>query len=509
VSLLALAAFLRLAPVGSTLPYISYVDEGHVLHPAIEILRTGEFDPRRFTYPPLTSYLIIVAAKAYGPVYRLTHHHSLRSDLPRAQDFQTELGENYDLITPPEIVLLGRVVVACLSIGIVVLAGALARRLAGPRVALLAALFVAVCPALVSRGSIAIIDTTAAFFAIATFYFCERLRMAALESVNGLWRFAALAGGAAGLAFGGKYTVGLVFVAIPITIAALPRPLIAKASLLLVSFGGLILGLYAGAPIAVLHPERIVKELSAQARFYQSIRSEHNYLGALLSSSEVGVILFLGGCAGLAWMIMRRPTRTTTLSWLAFAVMLLITVGWTSFQPFRNLLSLVPLLCIALAFLFVQMSRTAALIAVGFLCAAQLALATTKQLRVRLSQTDARIEAVDWLRQHAASDEKILGIRELAILPSEWQRLSPNAVVVSWFDAADLLQQQAFDYVVTGDFDLRYAKDPPAWAAYRDRWLAGVATFSQAARFGSVPTPIVPYLWRTNDERIVILKGQR
>jgi hypothetical protein len=381
--------------------------------------------------------------------------------------------------------------------------------LAGPRAALLAMLFAAVCPALVSRGSIAIIDTTAGFFALATFYFCERLRMAAVENVTGLWRFAALAGGAAGLAFGGKYTVGLVFMAVPITIAALPRPLIAKASLLVVSFGGLIVGLYAGAPVAVLHPERIVKELQGQARFYQSIRSEQGYLGALLSSSEVGIVLFLGGCAGLAWLMARRSTRMTALSWLAFAVALLITVGWTPFQPFRNLLSLVPLLCIALAFLFAQPGRTAALIAVGLLCAAQLAWTTTKQLRARLSQTDARIQAVDWLRQHAASDSKILGIRELAILPSEWHRLSPNAVVVSWFDAADILQQQHFDYVVTGDFDLRYAKDPPAWSAYRDRWLAGVATYPQAAHFGSVPTPVVPYLWRTNDERIVILKGQQ
>jgi hypothetical protein len=507
VVLLALAAFLRLAPVASCLPYISYVDEGHVLHPAIEILRTREFDPRRFTYPPLTSYLIIVAAKAYGPIYRLTHHHSLRSDLPRAQDFQTELGENYDLITPPEIVLLGRIVVACLSIGIVMLAGALARRLAGPRAGLLAMLFAAVCPALVSRGSIAIIDTTAAFFAIATFYFCERLRTAALEKISKLWRFAALAGGAAGLAFGGKYTVGLVFVAVPITIAALPRPLIAKAPLLVVSLGGLILGLYAGVPIAVLHPERIVHELHTQARFYQSIRSEQNYLGASLSSSEVGIILFLGGCAGLAWMIARRSTRMTGLSWLAFAVMLLITVGWTPFQPFRNLLSLVPLLCIALAFLFAQTRRTAALIVVGLLCTAQLVWATTKQLQARLSKTDTRIQAIDWLRQHAPSDGKILGIRELAILPSEWKHVSPNTIVVPWFEAADILQQQHFDYVVTGNFDLRYATDPPRWAVYRDRWLASITPYPNAAQFGSVPTPVVPYLWRTNDERIVILKG--
>ena len=504
--LLVLAALLRLAPVGSCLPYIAYVDEGHVLHPAIEILKTRDFDPRRFTYPPLTSYLIIVAAKAYAPFYRLGHEHSLRHDLPRTEDFHTELGENYDLIAPPEIVLLGRTVVACLSIGIVVLAGALARRLAGPRAGLLAVLFAAICPALVSRGSIAIIDTTAAFFALAALYSCERLRTAALENRIGLWRFAALAGVAAGFAFGGKYTVGLVFIAAPITIAALPRPLVVKASLLLVASAGLVLGLYAAAPIAVLHPERIVHELHGQARFYQSIRSEQGYLGALLSSSEVGIFLAIVGCAGIAWMVARGETRTTALSWLGFAIALVGVVGWTSFQPFRNLLSLVPLICVGAAFLFAQSKSRSVVITVVLLSAAQLAWSTTEYLRVRFRQTDSRVQAVDWLRQNAAPDAKILGIRELAILPSEWQRVSPSAVVVPWFEAADILQRQHFDYVVTGDFDLRYATDPPRWSAYRDRWSTIVAPWPAAAQFGHIPTPVAPYLWRTNDERIVIMK---
>ena len=110
---------LRLGPITSGLPYIDYVDEGHILHPAIGILKSKSFDSSVYTYPPLTSYLIVAAIKAYAPFYRIFHHHKLREDLPADQDFHTNLGDHYDLITPPEIIWLGRLVVACLSVGTV------------------------------------------------------------------------------------------------------------------------------------------------------------------------------------------------------------------------------------------------------------------------------------------------------------------------------------------------------------------------------------------------------
>jgi hypothetical protein len=72
----------------------------------------------------------------------------------------------------------------------------------------------------------------------------------------------------------------------------------------------------------------------------------------------------------------------------------------------------------------------------------------------------------------------------------------------------ELLQRQRFDYIVTGEFDLRYASDPNAWAAYRDRWQKRLAILLVQADFGQIATPVVPYLWRTNDERILILGGR-
>jgi hypothetical protein len=515
--LVALAALLRLGPIASGLPYIDYVDEGHVLHPAIGILKSISFDSSIYTYPPLTSYLTIAAIKAYSPFYRTFHHHKLWKDLPSDQDFHTELGENYDLITPPEIILLGRLAVACLSIGTIILAAAITRRLAGRRAAWLAMLFTSVCPALVSRGSIASIDTTAAFFAVATIYFCQRLILAASESKSPMCRDTALAGFVAGLAFGGKYTVGLVFIAVLITVAMLPVAKKTKALLVLVASAGLTGGIFCGVPAAVLHPEKIIGELRAQALFYQTIRSEQTYWHAALSLSEIGMPLFIAGLAGIGWMLSNRAARNVVLGWLGFAALLVGAVAWPSFQPFRNLVSLVPLLCIAAAFFFEQVwllieqrrPRHDRVIALGMLVLFTFppTWSSAVYLKARASHVDSRVQAINWLQQHASKDAAVLGIRELAILPAEWRRLSANAIVVPWFQAADLLQQQSFDYIVTGDFDLRHATDPARWSVYRERWLTQTSAMPVQAQFGSVVTPVVPYLWRTNDQHIVVLKG--
>jgi hypothetical protein len=93
------------------------------------------------------------------------------------------------------------------------------------------------------------------------------------------------------------------------------------------------------------------------------------------------------------------------------------------------------------------------------------------------------------------------------ILPTEWKRIASSSTVIPWFEAMELLQRQRFDYIVTGEFDLRYASDPNACVAYRGRWQKRLAILPVQADFGQIATPVVPSLWRTNDERILILGG--
>lgn len=516
--LLALAALLRLVPIASSLPYIDYVDEGHILHPAMGILKAKSFDSSIYTYPPLTSYLVVAAIKGYVPIYRMVHQRDLRDDLPSDQDLKTSLGDRYDLITPPEIIWLGRLVIACLSIGTVLLAGALAKLLGGPRAGLLALLFTALCPALVSRGSNLALDPTATFFVVGALYFCQRLRIAAAAAANrAMWLSAAFAGIAAGLAFGGKFTAGAVFVAVLVTIVTLPIPSKPRAILIGIAGAGLVIGIFCGVPAAVLHPEKIAGELRYITTFYQTIQSEHGYWRAAFSAAEIGVPLMIAGLAGLIWMLWNSSTRKAAVSWIAFALLLLFGFVSSSFKPFRNLLPLVPPLCIAAAlfcdWLGDYLKRRAHRPVVGSLAAVlvlvialSLAWSSARHLHWRRQRSDTRVRAIDWLQQHVAKDQTVLGLREMAILPAEWNRIAARATIVSWFEAADLLERQRFDYIVTGEFDLRYAPDPTAWSAYRDRWKAKISPRPLAADFGNVAAPVVPYLWRTNDERILILR---
>jgi hypothetical protein len=507
--LAVLAAFLRFCPIGSHLPYIDYVDEGHVLHPAIGILQAKRFDSSVYTYPPLTSYLTIAAIKAYSPIYWLIHDHKISRDFPDDRDFHTPLGDNYDLITPPEIIWLGRLVAACLSVGTVILSGAIARRLGGARVGLFAMLFTALCPALVSRGAIVSLDTTATFFVAVALYFCQRMRTSGAWSESSTWRWAAAAGLASGFAFGGKFTAGAAFVAVLVTIVFLPLPRKSQALLALIAGAGLFAGIFCSVPGAVLHPSGIAREISGISRFYQTIHSEAGYWRTAFSAGEVGVLLMIAGLAGIIWMLWYAPMRRTALSWIAFGVLLLCAIVSSSFQPFRNVLPLVPLLCLAAALLLDRVRLASALWIAPVLVALiglSLGWPSAAYLRARMSHIDARVSAIDWLQQHASKEEKILGIRELAILPAEWKRIAANLTVVSWSEAADLLEREQFDYVVTGEFDLRLAPEADRLSAYLARWKERTAALPVQASFGAVATPIVPYFWRTNDERILILR---
>jgi hypothetical protein len=124
-----------------------------------------------------------------------------------------------------------------------------------------------------------------------------------------------------------------------------------------------------------------------------------------------------------------------------------------------------------------------------------------------MTHSDSRVQAIDWLQQHATGKQTVLGIRELAILPAEWKRLAATATTVSLFAAGALPLRDQFEYVVTGEFDLRNAPDGAAVSASLERWKQKTASLVPAAEFGTGPAFVVPYIWHSNDERIVILRS--
>jgi hypothetical protein len=509
---LALAAALRFAPIASGLPYIDYVDEGYALHQAIDLLNQRTFDPGWYGYPSLPAYLIAGALICEGPIYLRVHGHSFRKDLP-IEERGISQRDNYDLIAPPELIVAGRVIAAALSVGTVLLAGIIATRLGGKTAGFIAVLLTAVCPALVSRASNVIVDTFATFFALLALYFCERMRSnASSKIVNAM-----TAGAAAGLAFASKYTAGAVFIAVLAIIWTLRVTRASRVRFSLLVCVGLLIGVAVGAPATIFNLPGVARDIAVTASNYTIINSTPGYFGQAVLNSELGWPLAIVGCLGIGLMFREKPTRWTALGWILFAGLLLAVFIGKPFQAFRNLLPLVPPLCIAAAIALSQLvdwarqgthSRMRYAIAIALIGGFLLTLGffSFRLVHGRMAHRDTRLQAVDWLQQHANKDERILGVRELAILPAEWKRAAEKITVVSWSEATDLLEREQFDYVVTGELNLRYVPDLERLSAFLARWKEKTAPLFVQADFGAVVTPVVPYLWRTNDERILILR---
>lgn len=505
------ATVLRFAPIAASLPYIDYIDEGYALHQAIDLLNRRTLDPGWYGYPPLPAYLTAGTLIVAGPFYRQIHGHSFREDLPRELGRSPNSGYDYDLISPPALILAGRIVAATLSVATVFLAGLIAVKLQGRMAGFLALLLTGVCPALVLRGSNVLVDTFATFFVLLTLYFCEQFR----SGKSRVRAWIAASGFAAGLAFASKYPAGTVFVGVFASVSMLPVPTMARVRLILTATAALVLGIFAGAPATLLHWRSVLRDVAVTAGNYRMIESKPGYFGQAVTSSELGWLIAAAGCLGVFLMMRRKVMRPTAISWSLFGVALLMPFLGKPFQPFRNLLPLVPLLCIAAAISFselIQWARRQPLPAFGLtttvvLVAATVAssvFASVRPLQRRMTQRDSRLQAIEWLQQHATRNQRVLAIRELAILPAEWKRLSAFTTVVGWCEALDSLDRDQFDYMVTGDFDARSAPDPGAAATCLARWREKNAALPAIAQFGSGPTFVAPFIWHTNDERIVI-----
>ena len=514
-AILLLAVLLRFVPIRSGLPYSDYIDEGHVLHQTIDAFNQRSLDVYWYGLPALPAYSTGAALLLYGPFYRHFHGHRFQEDFPQERSLPTS-SLNYDFIAPVELIVSGRVMTACLGIASVILAGIIAARLANHHADLLAMLLTAVCPALVTRASIVIADTFATFFVLAALFFSERIHSQGIKSV---WRNAGLAGFATGLAFASKYPAAAAGMAVLTSIFLLRVEWRSRLRLLFPTAGGCFLGILLGAPMTFFQPIKVWRDVIANIRFYGQVPSAQGYLAQAISMLEVGWPLLLAGCVGLILMLQTGRTRDLALGWLVFGATLIALFAGKPFQPFRNFLPLVPPLCIAAAITFVNLIRWArsgthrwlrhgVTIVLISGCAGSLGFSSYRQVQQRMAHRDSRVQAVDWLRQHAGKQDRVLAIRELAILPSEWARIDAEITVVPWLEAVALLRRGPFDYLVTGELNLGPAPDA-RWQDYRETWTQEIASLKILVEFGTVATYAHLYTWRTNNERIDILEAKQ
>ena len=407
VAVLLVTAGVRVPAALAGRPYISYADEGNYLHRVVHLLATGGWDTGYYLYPTVPMYSVAAAARLYSPIYRAVHGHPLTRDLSPDPPFA------YDFLEPPELLYIGRAFAVALSLGIVLLAGALAHGFAGRRAGLVAGWLAALTPALVIRGGIANVDIFATFFVLAALVAVERLRdrMAAAASaettrergtvpsrgtaaagatppavdgatppaVDGATPPAAdggaastaataaavAAGALSGLAATSKYTSALVFLPVALAIVLAAPTSGRRLRLLALAGGAAALASVVAMPGFVLRTGAVLRDLHTQSSLYSTIPRGSYWQQAFvraewdqpLAAPEVGIAYTLLAALGLLAALADRRQARAAAGWLLFAAALGVVLAPYEFRPFRNLLPVVPLMAVLVGLLYARLRR--------------------------------------------------------------------------------------------------------------------------------------------------------
>jgi 4-amino-4-deoxy-L-arabinose transferase-like glycosyltransferase len=240
------AALLRLWGVAGGAPFRMGADEPVVLSTALRIMRTGDFNPHFFDYGGLIFYLHAAAGCVAFLVGAMAGRWSA-----------------LDQIWEGDLLVAGRLISVVLGTATVYVVYRAALRW-GPRVAVVAALTMAVLPQAVRESHFALTDTPLTFFAALTLL----LSLRAAESGR-LGSFV-LAGAAAGACAATKYN-GLLAAIMPLAAATHladgRQPARAAAAL-----GGTALAFLCGSPYAVIDLPHFLDGFAALMQHYNRTR---------------------------------------------------------------------------------------------------------------------------------------------------------------------------------------------------------------------------------------------
>ncbi len=450
--ILAVAAAVRLPTLTAGLPYSSYVDENYVLHQVVHLVSDKTWEPTQYYYPPLTLYLIAAAAAVYSPVYAAGHGHPLR------EDFSPFPPQYYDILEPSELIVVGRVVTLAFSLGIVVLTGVLARRLAGRPAGLAAAWLAALVPALVIRSAVVNVNPYVVFFALAVFFFAEGAREGDRPR-----RDAILAGVMVGLATACKYPAGLLCLPVALAVLLSGAPWAEKLRRLVLAGAAAAAATVAANPPLVLRSADVFEYMRMQSSFYENIDMGSYWDQAVrraewdlpLNHPEVGLVFLLLAAAGLIVAFRDRRRARALWGWLTFGAATGVVLASYEFRAFRNLLAFVPLACVLIGLLYSTVRRRISRPLWLDLAAAALPVvlftpALDQYIRHQLSLEDSREQGIRWLAGRVGPQDKVLIAEELAFLPSRVASLESRTDVQHWGRAKRRIYSRRYHYLVLG-----------------------------------------------------------
>ncbi len=418
----------------------------------------------------------------------------------------------YDEMEPSEFLLAARLAVVGLSLATVILTGILASRLAGRAAGFAAALLAALAPALVLRGSVATVDPWATFFVLLALTLTDVSRTSRRPGLASLG-----AGAMAGCAFASKYPAIIVIIAHVVTTLVESLPVKEKIRRLSLAFLGLIVAAPIAMPALLFHTRDVVAAVLEQGRQYSVLASPALWRQAFVRAEwdhpyehpELGVAFVLMAAGGLVLGLRTRRIAPTIWGWCALIAVSVALYGTRSYQPFRNMLPLVPLACVAVSFLYAKLENLLGrphLVAIAGVIwiLASFGVPLTMFVSARARLVDSRVRAIDWLAEHARRGDTGIVVRELGILRQEVRRV-PAWIGPRW----SMLAPQAIAdhkprWLVVGVVDhpgapvVQVGELPEVKWAYEVRFRTGKRS-APGDRGG----------WRGNDQMISVLERKR
>ncbi len=500
---LLLGGALRWPAVFAAYPYLTYVDEGHLLQPVRQTLATGRWDPAANNYPQLPVRTIAAASRLLSPLAPYWRYAPPVSQARPAMRY-------YNQVEPPQLIVAGRLVSFLLGCSIIVLAGALGRRLTGDLGGAVAALAAALLPALVLRGAAVTVDPYATAFVLGA--------LLAAPTHDGRWRTprATLAGAFCGCAAISKYPAGLALVAVGILLFSLPGTAWrARIRDLLAAAAGAAGAVAILMPATWREPARVWQRIVWQGSIYSTKSSDTLWQQTFrraewdlpqVGTAELGFVFVAVAAAGFAVLLVRPRTRFFGAASLVFIAVLVFLHSRYAFQAFRNLLPAAALACVAFgaaaAGLGERLRRPRAVAAGAALVLCLLFLpAALRFAQERSALVDSRHQAIEWLRENRAGGQLVLVAAEAAIPPLDVERLGDGVATAAWPEWRRRLRETRPRFLLTADLQVG---DRPLVPGQDRRWI--LRRYRVRVTFGTAASQSAPFAWRGNRLRTWILE---
>ena len=419
LAILCVAFYLRIASIRFGLPAMNDPDELIFELGALRMLRGHTLNPGWFGHPATTTMYLLAVIDAVVFAFAL-----ITGRVTSAREFGSMVYAD-----PSWIILPGRVAMVIFALGTIWLTWALARRLFGPKAALVAALFLAVNPVYIAWSQIIRSDMMACFFML----LCLHSTVAIAQT--GKWRDYRFAALWLGLAIATKWPFALSGVAIcTATVFAI------RAGVLPPRTAAIRLGVCGAAAIGVLLlvSPYLLLDYPTVLRNLQGEGQAH-HLGANGGSFWFNFLWYLGG-----------PLRTG----LGVAGLALVAFGAVQLRHQRLALAVLAPVAVAFFILFCSqrliwerwalplMPLGAVIAAWGFVRLAELLYRPGRTNWVRPIPAAALLAAVTLLGARALADgrARMDDTRQRATVWA-WQHIPPGSRV--------LIEHNAFDMVGT------------------------------------------------------------